>query len=260
MSRRDRVERYRAARTDPALVVLEGFHPLKHALRFDADLIEALSPDPERVLELARSLAPDVVRPLEERLTEIAEPLYRELSPRPPDSGVVALARRPHTPLATILEDPSPAAVVLLEEPTHLGNVGAAVRVAAAGGAGGVVATGEHDPWHPSALRGSAGLHFAVPVAAAGALPDAIGGRPLVALDPEGEALNDAGIPDRAVLAFGSERRGLDRSTLERADRRVRIPMREGVSSLNLATSVAVVLYALRLGLSPTPAPDPPGR
>jgi tRNA G18 (ribose-2'-O)-methylase SpoU len=33
---------------------------------------------------------------------------------------------------------------------------------------------------------------------------------------------------------------------LARADRRVRIPMRPGVSSLNLATAAAVLLYAGR--------------
>ena len=30
------VRRYRAARRDPELAVLEGFHALKHALRFGA--------------------------------------------------------------------------------------------------------------------------------------------------------------------------------------------------------------------------------
>ena len=46
------------------------------------------------------------------------------------------------------------------------------------------------------------------------------------------------------MLAFGSERHGLDAALLERADARVGIPMRPGVSSLNLATAVAVALYA----------------
>jgi RNA methyltransferase, TrmH family len=46
------------------------------------------------------------------------------------------------------------------------------------------------------------------------------------------------------VLAFGTERHGLSPTTRQAAALRVRIPMREGVSSLNLATAVAVVLYA----------------
>jgi TrmH family RNA methyltransferase len=72
--------------------------------------------------------------------------------------------------------------------------------------------------------------------------------RPLLALDPEGEELRPGIVPARALLAFGTERDGLSERLLERADARLRLPMRAGVSSLNLATSVAAVLYSLRLG------------
>ena len=36
------VARFRAARHDPTLVVLEGFHALKHALRFGAAVVIGL--------------------------------------------------------------------------------------------------------------------------------------------------------------------------------------------------------------------------
>ena len=49
------------------------------------------------------------------------------------------------------------------------------------------------------------------------------------------------------MLAFGTERNGLSEELLARADERISIPMRAGVSSLNLATSVAAVLFAWRL-------------
>ena len=126
--------------------------------------------------------------------------------------------------------------------------MGACVRVAAAADAGGVLSTGSHDPWSPDALRGAAGLHFAVPVARLTSL-DELGAdeRPLLALDPQGEALDPSRLPPRAVLAFGTERYGLSDGLLARADARISIPMREGVSSLNLATSVAAVLFAWRL-------------
>ena len=42
----------------------------------------------------------------------------------------------------------------------------------------------QFDPYSPAAVRGAAGLQFAVPVAAIDTLPDT--DRPLVALDPEG--------------------------------------------------------------------------
>ena len=51
-----------------------------------------------------------------------------------------------------------------------------------------------------------------------------------------------APVPAHAILAFGSERRA-QRRAARTADARIRIPMRAGVSSLNLATAVAAVLY-----------------
>jgi TrmH family RNA methyltransferase len=115
------------------------------------------------------------------------------------------------------------------------------VRVAAAAGAAGVLTTGRHDPWQPAALRGAAGLHFALPVARVADLPPT--DRPIVALDPAGEPPQARPPPARAVLAFGSERGGLDAALLARAERRIAIPMRPGVSSINLATAVAVALF-----------------
>jgi TrmH family RNA methyltransferase len=157
----------------------------------------------------------------------------------------VAIASRPQADIDRTLADPRPAPLVLLEDPRTMGNMGACVRVAAAADAAGVLTTGDNDPWHPEALRGAAGLHFALPVARLYELPE--GGRPLVAIDPEGEPLDRARLDPRSILAFGSERYGLSATLLERADARLAIPMREGVSSLNLATSVAAVLFSQRL-------------
>jgi TrmH family RNA methyltransferase len=127
-----------------------------------------------------------------------------------------------------------------------MGNIGACVRVSAAAGAAAVLTTGENDPWYPDAVRGAAGLQFALPVASIETLP--ANDRPLLAIDPEGEDLRPGLLPERAVLAFGTERHGISSELLERADSRVAIPMREGVSSLNLATSVAIALYCQRIG------------
>ena len=60
-----------------------------------------------------------------------------------------------------------------------------------------------------------------------------------------------AELPARAVLVFGTERQGLSDELLAAADARLAIPMRAGVSSLNLATSVAAVLFAWRLCAKP---------
>jgi TrmH family RNA methyltransferase len=239
------VDRFRQARRDRELAVLEGFHALKHALRFGAEVLEAVAVDPEELGRLAGELAPDLTASLPQRVSPVGEEVLAELAPQAPRTGVVAIARRPLLDLGAVLADDRPAPVVLLEDPRNMGNMGACVRVAAGADAAAVLTTGHNDPWHPDALRGGAGLHFALPVAAVDSLPPS--SRPLIAIDPEGEDLRPAELPGRAVLAFGTERHGLSPELLERADARIGIPMRDGVSSLNLATSVAAVLFSWRL-------------
>jgi TrmH family RNA methyltransferase len=254
------IRRFRTARRDPGLAVLEGFHALKHALRFGAEVQEAVAADPDRLRELAAELAPDLGGALAERTTPVAAEVVAELAPQAPRTGVVAIARRSRVDLGAVLAERGPQPLVLLEDPRTMGNMGACVRVAAAAGAAGVLTTGPNDPWHPDALRAAAGLHFALPVVALasysriagekrqGSLDElAVGDRPLIAIDPGGEDLRPAELPPGAILAFGTERYGLSAELLERADARLGIPMRDGVSSLNLATAVAAVLFAQRL-------------
>jgi tRNA G18 (ribose-2'-O)-methylase SpoU len=233
-------QRFLAARGDPALAVLEGLHAVKHALRFGAEVVEMAVSDASDPASLAEELAPDVAAAVRSAPL-VPAALFATLAPRPPDTGVIAIARRPAPPASERLAA-APRPLVLLENPRNLANLGACVRVAAAAEAGAVLTTGSHDPWHPEALRGSAGLHYALPVMRVDRPPDL--GRPLVAVDPAGA---EVAPPGDAILAFGSERHGLSDDLLARADAVVRIPMREGVSSLNLATAVAAVLFARRL-------------
>ncbi len=238
------VQRFRAARRDPSLAVLEGFHALKHALRFGAEVVEAVAAEPAELDRLAADLAPDLAGSLAGRTAPVEAELLAQIVPHAPRTGVVAIARRPAVDLAAVLADRRPAPVVLLEDPRTMGNMGACVRVAAAADAAAVLTTGSNDPWHPEALRGAAGLHFALPVARVEAVPE--GGRPLIAIDPEGERLGEGELDSRSVLAFGTERHGLSEALLARADARLAIPMRDGVSSLNLATAVSAVLFSQR--------------
>ncbi len=212
-------------------VRLDGFHAVKHALRFAPDLVERIEvADPAAAHALAQRLAPDVVPHLARAVVaDVDHP-----------TGVRADARRPDDDRAVLLARGAP--LLLLDGPRHPGNAGAAVRVAAAAGASGVATTGDLDPWHPAVLRGSAGLHYALPVLRCE--PADVAG-PLLVLDADGDRLGD--VPDDAVLVVGSERSGVSPALRSRADAVVALPMRPGVSSLNLATAAAAALYAWRL-------------
>ncbi|MFF4752432.1 TrmH family RNA methyltransferase [Streptomyces sp. NPDC002514] len=224
-------------------VLLDGFHALKHALRFGAEVPVAVTTDRRAALALAEELAADVREALDALLAEVPEGTYASLVPRPHPTAVAALAVRPsrEAGVRTLARTPRRAPVVVLDNPRNLGNTGAVIRLAAGFGATGVVTTGTLDPWHPTVVRGGAGLHFATVVErlAVEELPPG----PLFALDPEGEDIRGTKLPDDAVLAFGSERSGLSAELRARADRLLALPMRPQVSSYNLATSVAMTLY-----------------
>ncbi|MEV7750360.1 MULTISPECIES: TrmH family RNA methyltransferase [Streptomyces] len=224
-------------------VLLDGFHALKHALRFGAEVPVAVTTDRRAALALAEELAGDVRETLDGLLIEVPERTYAPLVARPHPTGVAALAVRPARAahLEALARMPRTAPVVVLDNPRNLGNAGAVIRLAAGFGATGVVTTGTLDPWHPTVVRGGAGLHFATAVERLGV--DELPPGPLFALDPEGEDIRGTELPDDAVLAFGSERTGLSAEVRARADHLLRLPMRPQVSSYNLATSVAMTLY-----------------
>ncbi|MFD9491020.1 MULTISPECIES: TrmH family RNA methyltransferase [unclassified Streptomyces] len=224
-------------------VLLDGFHALKHAVRFGADIPVAVTTDRRATLELAAELAPDVRAALDGLLAEVPEAAFAHLVTRPHPTSVAALAVRPSRAahLETLARTPRTAPVVVLDDPRNLGNAGAVIRLAAGFGATGVVTTGTLDPWHPTVVRGGAGLHFATAVERL--TVDELPPGPVFALDPEGEDIRGSKIPDDAVLAFGSERSGLSAGLRARADHLVALPMRPQVSSYNLATSVAMTLF-----------------
>jgi TrmH family RNA methyltransferase len=228
-------------------------HAVKHAIRFGADLSALVGTDAEELERLAELLAPDLREHLAADLQIVSADTFAQLAPQAPRTGLMAIAMRPRVDLQALLRDPAPRPIVLLEDPRNLANMGACVRVAAAADVAGLLTLGTQDPWQPDALRAAAGLHYALPVAR---LDEAsFGDRPLVAVDPEGDAFVPERMPSRAVLAFGSERYGISDRLWCRAVESVSIPMRAGVSSLNLATAVAAILFAWRLAGRPSGSP-----
>ena len=213
-------------------VALEGFHCVKHALRFAPELVTQVRVrDLQQARALAERLAPDVVAALSDRAV-VAEVAHH--------TGVEGTGDRPE-PDRSVLRARS-APLVLLDRPRSPGNAGAVVRVAAAAGASGVVTTGTLDPWHPTVLRGSAGLHYALPVLHLA--PDERPAGPYAVLDAAGDP--DGVLPPDAVLVVGTERDGVGAELRARADLVLALPMRPGVSSLNLATATAAALYRQR--------------
>ncbi|MBD3366464.1 hypothetical protein GF360_03970 [candidate division WWE3 bacterium] len=63
------------------------------------------------------------------------------------------------------------------------------------------------------------------------------------ALSMEGSTYFDANLQGAVALVLGNEGEGLSDNVVDRCDGKLAIPMREGIDSLNVSTSAALVMY-----------------
>lgn len=126
------------------------------------------------------------------------------------------------------------------------GNIGAAVRSAAAFGVRRVVLLKEAaSPFLPKAVRAAANALFRVELMAGPSLDELMdSGAPVYRLDLEGESLEEiVFIPDALLLAgvegYGFRKKG---NSIP-----VRIPIAEGVESLNAQSALSIALYHIAL-------------
>jgi RNA methyltransferase, TrmH family len=166
-------------------------------------------------------------------------------------AGLVAVCTFVDVPLAEALAA-GRGLVALCAEVRDPGNAGTLVRTADALGVDAVVLAGDSvDLYNPKTVRASVGSVFHLPVAiepdparAVRAAQEA--GLTVLAADGAGEVLLDeAGeLLDRPTAwLFGNEAHGLPEDLAALADHRVRIRIRGGAESLNLATAAAICLH-----------------
>jgi tRNA G18 (ribose-2'-O)-methylase SpoU len=172
--------------------------------------------------------------------------------------GCLALVHRP-PPLKVDALFSSAALLVVLEGVSNADNVGGIFRNAAAFGANGVLLSPTCcDPLYRKAIRTSMGAALRVPFAFAdaGDWPHVLtrlqaAGITTVALTPRApseEIATFAARPraPRLALIAGTEGAGLTPAVEVGADHRVRIPISDGVDSLNVAVAVGIALHELR--------------
>ena len=170
--------------------------------------------------------------------------------------GVIAVADRPAALSAASLLSPA-RTVLVLENVMDPENVGSAFRHAAGFGVDAVILHGHTgDPLYRKTIRTSMGWTLGIPYARTPLdqpINELLSGAGFVtlALTPNrsAELLSDvlSTIQPSARVAFllGAEGPGLRDTTLSTAGHQVRIPLSDGVDSLNIATAAAIALYAL---------------
>ena len=247
------VKRYRELARNPSKnglereLLLEGPHLLVEA-RKSGVIIESAAFDED-------ALGDPSVRRLAQHLVEegadvsiVSRKILEAMSPVKTPSGAVGIGRRSLFDVDDVLNTAN-ALVVVAHDVQDPGNVGGIMRTAEAAGATAFIATqSTADPLGWKALRGSMGSALRLPIARAdiksvleafrkaGVTPTALvprGGDPLFAADLTGPT----------ALILGGEGSGLPSDVVRKIDRRISIPMRGPVESLNVGVAAALVLY-----------------
>ncbi len=140
--------------------------------------------------------------------------------------------------------------VLLLENIKDLGNLGTIIRTSTAFGADAIVLFGESvDIYNPKCVRASVGNLWKIPIfhlTEFDELSEIFEKFEKVATLPRSKTMLKTYKPNYPVLVmFGSEADGLSEDLIRFSTTSVKIEMSEKVESLNLATSVAVVLYKI---------------
>jgi TrmH family RNA methyltransferase len=169
--------------------------------------------------------------------------LLNALSGTVQHQGTFGLFRKPARSLDDVFD--REGVIVVLDGVQDPGNVGTIIRLAAAFEAAGVAVTPDSaDPYGPKSVRATSGTLFLVPlvVSPRETILAACRSRGLSLYAAAGDGELKALPPGRAVVAFGSEGRGVS-AELRAAAKGVSVPMSPTVESLNVAAAAAIILH-----------------
>ena len=237
-------------RSEPAqgIFIAEGEVVIRRALRAGYPMRSALMT--QRWLPAIADLVADVDVPLyvgSEQLLESVTGFHVHRG------ALAAMGRLPLRTVADLL--PQSSRLVVLEEVNSHTNLGAIFRSAAGLGMDAVLLSPTcADPLYRRSVRVSMGEVFSLPYARLESWPGGLAdlraaGFRVLALTPDPRAASIANLEirdgDKLALLLGAEGPGLSESALDAATTQVRIPMGNGVDSLNVAAATAVACYAI---------------
>lgn len=237
----------------PGLFLAEGIPVCERALDAGFQPVSVLAED----RHIDRQFAPLIARLGEEiPIYSVPFEVLKEITGYSLTGGFLCAMRRKEIPSPeTVLQNADKIAI--LERITNPTNIGAIVRSAAALSVDALLFTRDScDPLCRRAIRVSMGTIFQIPWTvldmerpgeAVTFVKDFGYETVAMALRDDATELGTQGFSfaGKAALFFGSEGDGLSPETISACDRCVRIPMRPGVDSLNVAAASAVAFWEL---------------
>lgn len=235
----------RAERKDLALILIDDEENIDQALEAGVTLQSIFYAGGEVISEsLRQKLPPDVA------IHEVAKRTCKKLFENDKISRVFAIAQTPPTlgleALATLQQD-----IVVLEDVSISGNIGAIVRTSLALGIGGIVLLNMEsaDIYDRRLIRASRGYLFSLPIVTT-TIEELVEfcrqkDLPLLVTIPHANTLvhEISTLRQRLAIVFGSEKKGCSQALIDAARLQVRIPTNSRVESLNVSAAAGITLY-----------------
>jgi TrmH family RNA methyltransferase len=227
----------------------EGVHLAQEALRCGAEVELAVYSERLTATDEGRTLQRDIERagiPRARVEDRVLDSLQDAKAPQPVMLLVHRHSRAPGNGIDGTAEAPLVVAAVGIQDP---GNLGGLLRTAEAAGATACCVTaGSADPFHPRAVRASAGAIFRLPVhlERESSLVERLRdhGLRLIAADARGGVAYDrCDLTGSVALLLGAEGPGLPAELRAAVDRTVHVPMHAAVDSLSVGAAAAVLLF-----------------
>lgn len=237
-------------------LLVYGRKPVLEALTGDVDVIRIYIDDKAKggtvsdILAAARNRGVQVKRVPARRVSSISRNGKQ-------DQGVVADVAAPRMQsLRAFLEQRNgrlyAASVLVLDGIHNPANLGMILRTATAAGLDGVVVPdlGTADIG-PLTIKASAGVAFSAPILRIDHAENAVAQLAeerfdILAIESEGQDLFVAEFSNRAAFVLGNETVGISDPVAEYCTRSLRLPLSNGVESLNVSAAAAVLSYELK--------------
>ncbi|MDR0896306.1 MAG: 23S rRNA (guanosine(2251)-2'-O)-methyltransferase RlmB [Oscillospiraceae bacterium] len=233
--------------------LLAGRNPIREAIKAGRDLEHLLvargelSGSAREIVQMAREKGIVVQTVDRARLDELS----------PGHQGMIAFASAfrystVEAMLELAAERGEAPLLVVLDGVTDPHNLGAIIRSAECAGAHGVIVPERRAVGlTPAAVKASAGAVEYLPVARVGNINRLLellkeAGLWIAAADMGGEPYTAADLTGPLALVIGAEGSGVSRLVMEHCDRRVALPIRGRIDSLNASVAAGVLLYEVR--------------
>jgi TrmH family RNA methyltransferase len=179
---------------------------------------------------------------------EVSKDVFQKIAYREGSDGILALAK-PKSHTLQELHLPENSFVIVLESVEKPGNLGAILRTADAAKVDAVIVCDPlTDIYNPNTIRSSVGCLFTVPVAV-GSNEETLQflkSKNITTFAAEltaAEWYQDTDFTASSAIIMGTEADGLTDFWLTNANKRIKIPMRGVIDSLNVSVSTAVLTF-----------------